>query len=217
MIPAYTQGAGCSFTETLTLSGASGNSVTLDAATRTINLQENSRWHSSEASNEVYTVQSCVNDSANTCNSDYTFTYTSYNDCVRDADAQEASVKDSGGNTITEIDVNQGDTATVYVQRATNSVAPAEEPDRCGVMIVELSTDSNGASGNEPANNWAALGSPDADGIRTLTLNTLLDLTSLTSGTNFKLYIIVKNNLQTDPSEFNGRTDMASHEFTVKI
>ena len=62
-------------------------------------------------------------------------------------------------------------------------------------MIVELSTDSSGASGNEPANSWAALGTADADGIRVLTLNTALDPTNLTIGANFNLYIIVRNSI----------------------
>ena len=60
-------------------------------------------------------------------------------------------------------------------------------------MIVELSTDSSGASGNEPANSWATLGTADADGIRALTLNTALDPMGI--GTNFDLYIIVRNNI----------------------
>ena len=200
VIPAYTQGAGCSFTETLSIpSGETSNwtshHVSLDAGTRTVSIEEASRWYSSRMTNEAFSVQSCVNDSASTCNSDYSFSITSSVNCVRNADAQEASVKDSGGNTITEIDVNEGDTATVYVQRATNSVATSANWDECGVMAVALSTDSGGAAGNEPANNWATLGSPDADGIRTLTLNTLLDPTNLTSGTNFRLYIIVSNSI----------------------
>ena len=62
-------------------------------------------------------------------------------------------------------------------------------------MIVELSLDSNGDAGNEPAHGWAALGTADGDGIRALTINTALDPGTLTIGSTTKLYIIVRNNI----------------------
>ena len=79
--------------------------ISLDAATRTIFLQGDSRWYSNSVGPFVFYVTACVNDSANTCEGSYFFSYTSYNDCIRFADAQETSVKDSDGTTITEISI----------------------------------------------------------------------------------------------------------------
>ena len=103
--------------------------VSLDAATRTIYLQQDSRWYSDSTGPFFFYVTACVNDSAGTCEGSYVFSYISSINCIRFADAEEASVKDSGGTTITEVTIPFETTATVYVQRATNDVAPESDPD----------------------------------------------------------------------------------------
>ena len=79
--------------------------IWLDSATRTVYLQGDSRWYSDSTGPFFFYVTACVNDSANTCEGSYVFSYISSINCVRFADAQEASVKDSGGTTITEVSV----------------------------------------------------------------------------------------------------------------
>ena len=57
--------------------------VSLDAATRTIYLQQDSRLYSDVTGPFFFYVTACVNDSANTCEGSYVFSYTSNNDCIR--------------------------------------------------------------------------------------------------------------------------------------
>ena len=142
-------------------SGHAWSKVTLDAATRTINFQEDR--NNRERSGITYTVTSCINDSAGTCNSDYSFSYSSYTSCLN-MSVDAPKVYDWGTNEPPHIDLGVGNAQTLYVPAPLNSVAPAEDPNRCTAMTLELSTNSNGDAGNEPNHNWASFGSADANG-----------------------------------------------------